>query len=198
MGTQHPQLVPCPLLPPQSSGEAQTPPTLCSPPGEAEELLPPPRGASCPPPLGGNPCWERGPRGQPGTRGAHRGLPVRVGEDPVDLHVAPVGRCHVDPEPPQARVPRAVGAGHVVAVVVLLQRGGGGTGDGQGLGKHPHFPAVSLLQMKSGRAAALLSLPQVLVPGGASPARPLQQAKILAPVSPPKGPWGAPLAPLGN
>lgn len=54
---------------------------------------------------------------------AHRGLPVRVGEDPVDLHLAPVGRCHVDPQPPQAGVPWPVDPRHVVAVVVLLQPG---------------------------------------------------------------------------
>lgn len=102
----------------------------------------PPWGDLSPPTRGEIPAGRGDPGDSPGctgSRGAHRGLPVRVGEDPVDLHVAPVGCCHVNPEPPQARVPRAVGAGHVVAVVVLLQRGGGGTtGD-------PHFPAISLL-----------------------------------------------------
>lgn len=66
-----------------------------------------------------------------GTPQAHRGLPVRVGEDPVDLHLAPVGRCHVDPQPSQTGVPRPVDPRHVVAVVVLLQPGRDGvTGDG--------------------------------------------------------------------
>lgn len=62
---------------------------------------------------------------------AHRGLPVRVGEDPVDLHLALVGRRHVDPQPSQTGVPRPVDPRHVVAVVVLLQPGRDGvTGDG--------------------------------------------------------------------
>lgn len=147
----------CPLLPPRAgSGEAQTLPTSCSPPGEVEELLPPPVGRPVPPPRGEIPAGRGDPGDSPGctgSRGAHRGLPVRVGEDPVDLHVAPVGRCHVDPEPPQARVPRAVGAGHVVAVVVLLQQGGTG---GQGI---LIFLQFLCSQLKSGRAAALLSLP---------------------------------------
>lgn len=116
----------------------------------------PPWGDLSPPTRGEIPAGRGDPGDSPGctgSRGAHRGLPVRVGEDPVDLHVAPVGRCHVDPEPPQARVPRAVGAGHVVAVVVLLQQGGTG---GQGI---LIFLQFLCSQLKSGRAAALLSLP---------------------------------------
>lgn len=124
-GSRHPAPMARPLPPPRAgSGENQTLPTPCSPPGDVEELLPPPRRAA-PREI---PAGRRDPGDSPGcarSRGAHRGLPVRVGEDPVDLHVAPVGRCHVHPQPPQARIPRAVGAGHVVAVVVLLQQGGG-------------------------------------------------------------------------
>lgn len=60
-----------------------------------------------------------------GTPRAHRGLPVGVGEDPMDLHVAAVGCCHVHPQPLAARSPWPIGAGHVVAVVVLLQWGQG-------------------------------------------------------------------------
>lgn len=60
-----------------------------------------------------------------GTPRAHRGLPVGVGEDPVDLHVAAISCCHVHPQPLAACSPWPIGAGHVVAVVVLLQWGQG-------------------------------------------------------------------------
>lgn len=60
----------------------------------------------------------------PGRRcqelGTHRSLPVGVGEDSVDLHVAPVGLSHVHPQLPAARLAGAVQTRHIVVVVVLL------------------------------------------------------------------------------
>lgn len=77
----------------------------------------------------------------PGT-GTHRSLPVGVGEDSVDLHVAPVGLGHVHPQLPAARLPGAVQTRHIVAVVVLLShpRQSPPRREGSGLQEPPSAP----------------------------------------------------------
>lgn len=50
----------------------------------------------------------------------HRSLPVGVGEDSMDLHLALVGLGHVHPQLPAARLVGAIQTRHVVVVVVLL------------------------------------------------------------------------------
>lgn len=55
-----------------------------------------------------------------GNWGTHRSLPVGVGEDSVDLHLAPVGLSHIHPQLSAAGFAGAVQTGHIVTVVVLL------------------------------------------------------------------------------
>ena len=52
--------------------------------------------------------------------GTHRSLPVGVGEDSVNFHLALVGLGHVHPQLLAAGLAGTIQTGHIVAVVVLL------------------------------------------------------------------------------
>lgn len=83
---------------PQTSGHKPCPLTSCG--GLAPSL--PARGSAA------------------GDRGTHRSLPVGVGEDSVNFHLALVGLGHVHPQLPAAGLAGTIETGHIVAVVVLL------------------------------------------------------------------------------
>ena len=94
-----PPRVPWKALPrPQTSGHKPCPLTRCG--GLAPSL--PAQGSSA------------------GDWGTHRSLPVGVGEDSVNFHLALVGLGHVHPQLPAAGLAGTIDTGHVVAVVVLL------------------------------------------------------------------------------